>query len=73
MPFVPDNGNVIPMPQAQPKAPDPTYLMMAAAMMHEMGRLVQTPFEERAAPTKAAIAEGVFDQQGAFQTKFEKK
>jgi len=41
MPAVP-RSNVVPLPQ-QPQMPkvDPTYLAMAAAIMHEQGRLFE--------------------------------
>lgn len=42
MPKVPYTNNVVPL---RPQAPqvDPTYLAMAAAIMHEQGRLFEQP------------------------------
>lgn len=50
--------------------PSDEFLMMAAATMHEQGRLT---FQDRAQPVEDAIADGTFDPVGAGYTDFKRK
>ena len=75
MPTAPMN-NAPPFPNAQAPgrrpAVDPVFVMAAAADLHDAGMLTERvpSFEERAAPTKEAIATGDFDPVGANHTEF---
>lgn len=59
----PSSGSLSPQPSQ-------LALWMAAATMHQLNRL--PTFEERATPTKEAIASGEFDPAGMNYTQFEK-
>ena len=70
MPTVPSTNNVVALnqPQMRPTLVDNTYKMMAAAELHQAGML----FEDRAQPTKDAIAKGDMDPVGINSTDFNK-
>lgn len=68
MPTVPNNVVPINNRQMKPTLVGDTYLMMAAADLHEAGLL----FEDRAEPVKKAIATGVMDPVGINSTDFGK-
>jgi hypothetical protein len=52
MPKVPTSNNVVPGPGPQGQEPSETMYMMAAAMMHQEGRLFDQP---RTDPTKPNV------------------
>ena len=68
MPTVPSNVVAFNGPTQKPTLVGDTYLMMAAADLHEAGML----FEDRAKPTKDAIAKGDMDPVGINSTDFNK-